>query len=226
MADKIRAVRPSEPIPGIGGFIEFKWNTDTADVLSRIEIEEWSLRHRYINARLAMSGGLGSIQYDRVADATEFTVMAVMDLRTTRFGAASGDTPNRSSRQPFYDGRMEGGAGQDFKISMHFQCGDSTFWDNPEQQTIARPPEKFSPLGPFRSGIYQTIDEAVIEDVLLVDSSRGDDVLRYIIKGFGSTPIQRWVGEIWTGGGAFGISKAEQGQAPVVDPVVLPPLPA
>lgn len=223
MATDIRAVRPSEPIAGIGGFIEFKWNTDTDDVLSRIEIEEWSIKHRYVNARLAMSGGLGSIQWDRVADATEFIIMALMDLRTSRVAVAEGDGPARSSLQPFYDGRMDGDASQDFKISMHFQCGDPTFWTNPEQQTIARPPE-----GPIRSGIYQTIDEAILDDVLLTDSSRGDEpdgMLRYLIKGHGSTPIQRWVGDVWTGGGAFGISKAEQGQTPPVPPVVLPPLP-
>jgi len=223
MPTDIREVRPIEELPGIGGFIEFQWNTSTEDVLSRIEIEEFSLRHRYVNARLAMSGGLGSIQWDRVADATEFIVIAVMDLRTTRFGVADGHSPSRSSRQPFYDGRMDGDPSRDFKISMHFQCGDSTFWDNPEQDTIARPPEKFHPLGPIRSGIYQTIDEAILDDVLLVDSSRGDDVLRYLIKGHGSTPIQRWVGETWTGGGAFGIGKFEQGQA--VEPPPPPPIP-
>ena len=202
-ATEARDVRPVEHLAGIGGFFEFTWRAETSPVLSRIEIREWAIEHHYINARLAMTGGLGSIQYDRVADTFDFTLIANMDLRTTR-AQPPGPGP---SAQPFYDGRLEGSKDQDFKISAHFQCGDPSFLDG-EQTAI--------PIDTVSKGIYHACDEVVLDKVQLINSSRAKvalGVLRYLIKGHGSKPLQRWVGDTWVGGGAFGISKSLQGQA-------------
>lgn len=197
-----RSVREVQYLAGVGGAILFLWRAETANIQSRIEIEEWAIDHRYINARLPMTGGLGSIQYRRVADTFDFAVIAVMDLRTTR---AQQPGPG-SSAQPFYDGRMEGNPSDDFLIKMEFQCGDPDFLRNPNSQPIPEPT--------IQPGVHLTCDEVILETVRLVNSARGDDVLRYLIKGHGSKPLQRWAGRTWTGGGAFGISQPLQGQVP------------
>ncbi len=207
-ATEVREVRPVEHLAGIGGFIEFTWRAETFPVVSRIEIREWVTDHRYVNARIAMTGGLGSIQYRRVADDFEFTAIANMDLRTTRESPPAAPGP---VSQPFYDGRMEGSPDNNFLIKMHFQCGDPDFLENNVRW--------FHPTNTVQQGVYQTCDEVILDQVRLLDSSRGkppNGVLRYLITGHGSKPLQRWVGPHWTGGGAFGIGKKIQGQAPDV----------
>ena len=209
MADPkpIRETREALPMRGIGGFMEFFWPKESGQPLSRIQIREWTIEHEYFNARLAMTGGIGSIQYRRVADSFSFTTIADMDLRTSR--EAYGGPDRGSVNQPFYDGRMEGRSENNFLIKMRFQCGDPTFWTDPDLQSIARVDEISGLPG---HGIYHSSEQVILDLVTLVDSAHTGKVLSYLIKGHGSRPLQRYAGQVWCGGGAFGLSGSLQEQ--------------
>ena len=207
----IREDREIEHLRGVGGFIEFKWPTETPiQTYQRLEIKQWEIWHAFVNARMAESGGHGSLTRYRVADDFTFAVLIDIDLTPTRsIGPAPG-----SRSQPYYDGRMEGLQADDFHIAIRFQCGDPTFYTHPEMQSIARPAHKYPPGSEFTSGLQYRCKEVLLDKVYIINSARGTDVPGAVVTcrvdGSGSAPLERWVDDIWCGAGALGISQALQ----------------
>jgi len=207
----IREDREIEHLRGVGGFIEFKWPSDTVVVnYQRLEIKQWEIWHALINARMAESGGHGSLTRYRVADDFTFAVLIDIDLKPYREIELS----NGSNRQPFYDGRMEGLQADDFHIAIRFQCGDPTFYEYPELQSIARPAHKYPPGSQFTTGLQYRCKEVLLDKVYIINSARGTDVPGAVVTcrvdGSGSAPLERWVDDIWCGAGSLGISQDPQ----------------
>ena len=191
------------PLRGIGGCLWFRWplGYGTEPDYERLEIEQWEIIHKYRNVELAMSGGRGSIQRRRVADDFEFIVSLDLDLTPVRTARITiGPSPN--GKTPFIDGRLEGRPAYKFGIGVIFQCGDPTFWNQPDLRSIARPYPDLA-----RTGVQYRCDSVVLDEVRTVDSSRGDDVVRCLVRGSGSAPLQRWIDDTWCGEGALGFDQ-------------------
>jgi len=204
MPPSVRPTRPTEPLSGIGGYIEFRWPgayfVEDREP-ERIEVLRWEIQRQFRNKELAMSGGYGSLQNRRVADGFRFTILVDLDLTPMRkAGVVPGPGP---STQPHIDGRMEGAPDDNFLIAIHFQAGDPTFYSQPNIQTIARPPAA------GRLGVYYFCPEVLLGEVVVVNISRGD-VVTYRITGVGSAPLRRYVDARWCGAGALGIAQADQ----------------
>ena len=173
-----RKTREIEHLCGVGGYIEFRRSEPGTDYtpggMEILDIQEWQIDHEYINVRLPMSGGQGSISHRRVADDFQFIAELDLDLTSTR---------NDATQAPHMDDRLKGDADEDFRLAMTFHCGDPTFWTHPRIQTIARPAET-------EKGVCYFCQEVVLDKVWVVNSARGDDVVRYRIQGHGSTPLE------------------------------------
>ena len=136
MPPLIRDVRKTEPLRGVGGFLQFlpSRTTTQSPAGEKLEVRQWEIWHSYVNARIAKSGNFGSISRRRVAD--DFTFAAILDLDLT---VVRENEPGASANnQPHYDGRLEGLEGDLYQISMWFQCGDPTFWTHPKLLLVAR----------------------------------------------------------------------------------------
>ena len=210
----IRRTYEIMPLRGIGGCLWFRWPLEggTQPDYERLEIEQWEIFHKYRNLELAMSGGRGSIQRRRVADDFEFVLALDLDLTPVRTTAIT-IGPNPNGKTPFIDGRLEGVPSRQFRIEVIFQCGDPTFWNQPDLRSIARPHPD-----PNIRGVYYACNSVVLDEVRTIDSSRGDDVVRCIVRGSGSAPLERWIstGQAsapdqlepgWCGEGALGFDQ-------------------
>ncbi len=196
------------PVAGLGGFMAFKWNdyTDHTEP-ERLAIREWQIEHIYHNLELAMSGGLGSLQRDRVCDDFRFTVAMHLDrmiLHEAEHPVGPGPVGS-----PFMDARLEGSDPAFYTITVRFYCGDPAFQTHPDEHGILRPETWLEPAGE-NAGLYYRCPEVALQNVFIVNSGRGDRNVHLIIKGVGSAPLGRWVDGVWCGAGAFGISQTDQ----------------
>jgi len=200
----IRDTFDNEPVQGIGGYMEFQLVAfdlplDQRDP-QRLHISQWEIWHEYRNIELPEGGRFGSLSVYRVADTFRFMAALDMDLKPQRdYESVQG--PN--IHVPHLDGRLEGHPQNNFRIRMLFCCGDPTFWDNPEMQSIARPKEVWP-------GISYRCNSVILERVYILNSARGDDVVTCRVEGRGSSPLRRYVGIPWCGAGALGISQIRQ----------------
>lgn len=205
----IRDTREILPLCGVGGCLEFSWTSiipdpengnpsDTMIYERLMEVEQWEIHHRYRNVELPMSGGFGSLSRRRVADDFQFVAIAAMDLTGAR--EALGEFGPNLTNQPFIDGRLRGYPTSAYHVGIKFNCGDPTFWTNPEAQSIARPAKN-------GEGVFYYCQGVLLDEVRVLDSSRGDDVVRCIVTGSGSAPLRRYVGEVHYGNGAFDLLK-------------------
>lgn len=203
----IRDVRETLPVAGVGGHIEFEWGTAAAPPKpghgEKLEIQQWEIEHVYHNYEIAGSGGKGSIQRARVCDDFSFILALDLDLTPARQPAGGNVAPGPNS-QPFPDGRLEGYPAGQFRIGVQFQCGDPAFWLNPNFQATAPTTIIEQPDG---DGPFWFCPEVVLDQVRAVNSARGDGVVTCIVRGHGSAPLERWIGKVWCGSGAFGLDK-------------------
>jgi hypothetical protein len=206
---QIRDVFANEPVSGVGGFIEVAWPDAVQsqhETLERLHIREWEIDHQYRNVELPMSGGFGSIQRRRVADDFRFATIVDFDLRLPRVHGVGNNL-----KQPFYDGKLEGGISSDparggFLISMEFHIGDPGFWINPGTAPIAtETPQVFD-------GPHYRCNSVILDRVITLNSCNPPKAVRCVIEGHGSSPLRRYIGSEWLGAGAFGFSQALQGQ--------------
>ncbi len=197
------------PIAGVGGFLSFEplsivggSGVDPAGRLSeRLHIEEWEIQHTFRNVELPMSGGRGSIQRRRVSDDFRFSTIVPLDTSNVRGGSVA-DT---ARRQPFYDGRMRGEPLGLYQISVRFQCGDTSFPDTLESRTIS----SSAADDPFNPGAYYLCEQVLLENVRIVNSARGDDVVMCVVRGLGSAPLRRYYNGTYCGAGALRLSEAD-----------------
>lgn len=194
----IRDTREVEHLASVGGSIEFRWlGVPTKFPQSEILfVQRWEIDRKFTNARLAMSGGLGSIQRRRVADDFIFRAIVAVDLTTIRRSIGIGPY-----HQPFLGGRLEGSTNANYMIAMNFRLGDPTFVTDPDYQTIHRPVGLALP-----NGVYYSCKEVTLERVVCITDIKGKKVVGYLVTGAGSAPLRRNVGPIWTGSGAFGFA--------------------
>ena len=199
----IRETRETEHIPGIGGFLEFQWPdfTDPSDP-ELVEVRQWEIQRRIITVSLPESGNHGALSKYRVAD--DFIFFAVLDLDATPVRTEGIPRIPGFKGQPFIDGRLEGDANEQFKISMRFQLGDPTFITQPNSNTLAR-------TRTAARGIFYYCDSVILEEVRTITSAKGDAVVSYVVKGSGSAPLRRYIDTQWAGAGAFGLARAVQG---------------
>ena len=200
----IRDTLENEPISGVGGYLEFKQLGKTGETFppEQLHVAQWELWHEIINARLPESGNFGSITYNRVADTFRFAAALDMDVLPARVYE-----PGPNVHQPHVDGRMEGakdvfGSPIGFSIQVKFYCGDPTFWTHPEMQSIARP--EFT-----LPGVFYKCNSVLLDRVYVLNSARGDDVVRCIVEGHGASPLRRYVGYTWCGAGALGMEEKD-----------------
>ncbi len=198
----IRETRDILPLRGIGGFLEFEWVTASSPPRpgsgERIEVRQWEIEHLYRNVEIPMSGGKGSISRRRVADDFRFTAIIPLDLRPVKKNPPA---PGPNS-QPFYDGRFQGDPLGNFHIGIKFQCGDPTFWSDPNSNTIARPE-----IDPARPGVFYFCEAILLEQVSLLTTPAKE--LVYQLKGSGSAPLERHVDTLHCGEGAFAFGVPE-----------------
>jgi len=208
-----RDVRVTWPIAGIGGFLDVEWvssgtgSTQTTGGPGKLEVERWELNHDYDNAELPLSGGKGSMTRYRAGDDFEFTCIVLLDMRP----AAAGGTENTFNGQPFLDGRLEGHAEIDtnFHFSLRLQCGDPSFWVNAARRHQPIPVD----VGP-RKGVYYFCPRVILTQTRTLDSSKGkppDGLLRAIVRGKGSTPLERWVDDVMIARGGLGFDQPGEG---------------
>lgn len=215
----IRSTREIEHLCGVGGHLTFQWEGWKEHVTDFpfpeiLEVQQWEIDREFLNARLPMSGGYGSISYRRVADDFVFAAVLDMDLTSARQAkTVAGTTREISSHprtHPFVDGKLEGHRERKFRVSIRFNCGDRSFWEQPEIQGIARP---LSPQEGLLRGVHYYCDSVLLKHVYVVNSSKGDSVTRYVVHGQGSAPLRRYIDTVWCGAGAIGLSQTAQGHA-------------
>jgi hypothetical protein len=187
-----RETREINHLAGIGGFLKFQKKPvrrrdpispgDTGDPAGFdpnageiLDVGLWELLHRYRNVELPLSGGKGSIQRRRVADDYNFLALVSLDLKKA---------------EPFidHDSHLEGDPSSEtpYGIALRFQCGDPEFHRS-------------------REGLFYFSPAVLLDEVKIIDSSVGDDVLRFIVRGSGSAPLERFNGtRLPVGTGAFG----------------------
>lgn len=209
MADTVFPGRPTFinlPVQGLGGFMQFSWPEFTDHPgPERLAIRQWELQHIYHTVELYMSGGFGSAQEDRVADHFKFTVAMDLDRQILAQRNPIGPGPVNS---PFLDSRLEGAAAAEYKIKIRLHCGDPSFATHPDLQSILRE-WTFAEVAGEDSGLYYQCDRVSLDEIFKLNSARGDKVVKVIIKGSGSAPLDRYLNGQWCGSGAFGLPKAE-----------------
>lgn len=202
MADEpIRQTREVEHLAGIGGYLQFATGGTGDRVEGQVEVELWEIDRTLVSVRLPLSGGFGCVQWRRVSEEWNFRAILALDMRFARLG---NDTDNRMNKQPHIDGRLEGLPQDKFLLEALFNVGDPTFLTHPELRSIFRVAET-------DRGVHYKAKEVLLANVRCVDSSGGDDVVRYFATGKGSSPLQRFVAGQFAGAGAFGIERGVQG---------------
>jgi len=213
----IRDDRLTWPIAGHGGFLEFFWPSGRADpggtkpdpsganpehtaesihpnndYAERLEVQEWTVQPAYRYLEVAGSGNFGSIMRRRVVADFKWTANIDLDLRPVRDGSPA----NNANPQPYFEGRLEGNMHDHFQIAMRFQVGDPSL----------EVPCEDTPL----VGMFYFCPHVMLDDVLLRNPVKDRGVVRCVVRGSGSAPLQRWVDGVQTGGaGGFGFTEAE-----------------
>ena len=215
----IRDDRLTWPFAGTGGFLEFSWpeggephqsvpgSSDvpqsvdsiekarpTWDYRERLEVLEWTVQPIYRDLEIAGSGNFGSIMRRRVV--ADFKWTANIDLDLTPSLATFRNV--NSSNQIVYEARMEGNKLNHFQIGMRFQIGD------PSLQVPALD-------APAESGLYYWCPAVMLNDVLLRNPVKDRGVVRCVVRGSGSAPLERWMDGKVLGAGAFGFTLEQQG---------------
>ena len=208
--DPFRDVREVWPIRGIGGFMEVEWANADSNAPSnpvqgkgdKLEIQEWRIDHKYINARLPISGGKGSPSKRRVCD--DFTWAAKLNfdlLKTLSDGIGVG-----FGHQPFVDGQLEGKANPQamYHLGIRFQCGDPTWYSDDDLQSVFRPPEK-------DAGVFYFCPRVILTNVETINNAKGgtdgSGLVHVIARGEGSAPLERWIGPSNVGKGGLGFDQ-------------------
>lgn len=196
MAKQIRDTRELLPIASLGGFLEIQWCTAANAAgyekwpkesgAKKLDVQQWRLKHKFTNVRLPLSGGKGALTRRRVADDFEFQAIVAMDIGPGRASAG-----NTFADQPFLDGRLEGKSNvvAAYRIAVLFQCGDPTFYTDPELQTIARVAES-------TPGLYYFCSSVLLKSMDVINDTLGKAVVLAIVEGEGSAPLERYIDNV------------------------------
>jgi hypothetical protein len=195
MAERLitRDVRETERIAGVGGFLELRWPAiDTPydpgpAFYEALEVQQWEILRKIRSAEIPMGGGDGSISRRRTADDFTFTAHLDLDIRPSKLLPDKIPGPPAAGQSsPFPGDRFEGEQTNQFLIAIRFHCGD--------------------PLvdGDDSAGYRYYCQRVLLEEVHIINSARGDDVVRVVVKGSGSAPLRRFVGEVLCGHGSLG----------------------
>lgn len=207
---EIRDVIRAFPMASVGGFIGFQWPpTDytAGRELEKLQIARWEIEHVFHNVELPMSGGFGSIQRRRVCDDFRFTIWLDLDL-TPAINEPSKVGPQPNNTQPFLDGRLQGAPSRQFRIAIRFQCGDGSLV-SPLRKSIHP-----ITVGPLFKGLHYFCQSVLLDSVITETPVRAKKVIKCVIKGHGSAPLERWYFGTFCGAGAFPFSEDQLQGAP------------
>ncbi len=205
MRDVIRTF----PIAGIGGFIGFEWPSSDYTAgreLDKLQIARWELEHIFHTVELPMSGGYGSIQRRRVCDDFRFTIW--LDLDLTPVVTEPANVGPGSNSQPFFDGRLQGAPSRQFRIAIRFQCGDAALV-SPLRSSVHP-----VTVGARFTGLYYFCQSVMLDSVITETPVRAKKVIKCVIKGHGSAPLERWYFGTFCGAGAYPFSNEQLQGAP------------
>ena len=214
----VRDDRLTWPWSGVGGYLEFYWpygkfdpkptptgsSRPTAtsagaikpnhEYMERLEVQKWTVQPIYRNLEIGGSGGFGSLRRRRVVADFKWTANIDLDLTPVKDGSVR----HNSNRQPYLEGRLEGNKVDHFQIAMKFQVGDPSL---EVPATVA---------GVGISGMFYFCPRVMLDDVHVSNSIRPPTVIRCIVRGSGSAPLQRWVDGTQTGGaGGFAFAHGD-----------------
>ncbi|KKK95848.1 hypothetical protein LCGC14_2668690 [marine sediment metagenome] len=214
MADQIRAVRETLPVAGVGGFLTAAWpltrdaqledKGQSPFVDESFEVSEWRLRHLYINVEIPMSGNFGAMTVRRVAEGFEFVALAPFDR--TPLGRQGSFQDFAPEGTPFMDARLQSLKEVNYDFMLTLNIGDASEYLPNRPESIGR---LQNPLG---FGAYYFCDSVKLEEVTLVNLT-GDKpgIVRWFIRGVGSSPLRRYHDTEYHGAGSFGFTAAEMG---------------
>ncbi len=213
-----RLPRPIMPMASWGGFIEIGKPliarlTDIDVPGGRqtdrwlIEVQLWEVIPMFTWVEIPMCGGKGAMTRRLVCSDFKWRALLVWDTigveegekRTTRKG---------TKFRPFPDSAFNGYEEDKFTVSLFFQLGEP-----------AKYPES------LELGAYYYMAQATVENVRMVLDANTRQSIGAAVSGAGSSPVTRWYGNDWRGGGGFGFSQREHGftSGPGPADALLPP---
>ncbi len=208
-----RDTREIVAVGGVGGWLEFNVPTTEPDRLiqddgkaridhrdnpTRLDVVQWEIEHDYTNKLLHISGGGGSASRRRVNDDWRFTAVVQFDASYV----LSPEHVDYKPDSPFPDDKFHGIEKAKFIVGIRFAIGEFTRFPT------GQAPFYFCP-------------EVLLQRVSVVDTSdmENPDIVRFLVKGEGSAPLERWIGDVRKGIGAIGNPPdPAEGSAPMEHP--------
>lgn len=201
-------------VRGFGGFLELSRliagtpSGPGAIHSHKIEVQQWSLRHKFRSVELPLSGGFGAMTIRRVA--TSFTFSAGLSWDVSPLAA---DDATLFSGEAFLDDLFTGpstfAVGEEenrrvrstnrFTIAALFALGGTFQYD-----------VIFPGAPPAKRNAHYYCDSVHLDEIVVVTSTEPPELVKMQAKGRGSAPLRRYSGPVWKGAGGFGFSQDTQ----------------
>lgn len=191
-------------VRGFGGFLElsrtreFGESGPTQVHRHMLEVEQWTLRHKFRKVELPLSGGLGAMTQRRVA--TSFTFGASLSWDVSSLPEMFDDA-NHFAGKAFLDDLFIGGSTgtNQLTVAVLFALG------NTSQYNLI-----FPGADPAPRNAHYYCDSVILDEIVVVTSTEPKNVVKMQAKGSGSAPLRRYSGPVWKGAGGFDLSQDTQ----------------
>lgn len=210
----------TQPVSGIGGFVEIYKPAAPGEIGAdqgkiheglRIKVKGWSLWHRFRTVEIPMSGGWGAVTRRLVA--TDFELIAALDFDRAQFGAGVVAPPS-----PFFDVSMTGYGDAHYMVAVLLQLGHPRFYPEPPAPplppalpaypSIPPPPEIADPEAPnVWHGAYYYCPACLLQEIQVITSCSGEEVIGGTIKGRGSAPLRCYYHNLLASGSPFAFAE-------------------
>lgn len=211
----IRPTREITKVRGFGGFLELRRASvgstpSTGRTDSHIlELDQWTLRHKFRKVELPLSGGFGAITQRRVATSFTFSASLSWDVSALARAVSVDLFSGLAFLDDLFIGESESltGEGEDirlestnrFTIAVLFALG------GPEQYDVIFPGAE-----PAARNAHYYCDSVHLDELVIVTSTNPKNVVKMQAKGSGSAPLRRYSGLAWKGAGGFNFSQGAQ----------------
>ncbi len=199
----IRPDREIQDILGAGGYMEITRDQllyERVETL-KLEVARWIVRPKYHTVEVPCSGSFGAVEKRRLA--TDFTFVAEVGWDAGQVARTQtvqpDDGPGYETFSPFLDDRLNGFPGLNFQVGILFALGEQRQYHAlfPEQDQTER-------------GCFYYCRRVQLDDLTIINSARGDDIILGVARGSGSAPLRRYFGSTWLAAGGFNFSEAAQ----------------